>query len=325
MNVGKDSPAPVRSPRRWLTASVLLTAGVALCGALSFDAATAQPAPGAAPTSTGAGAGAVGANLNITPRRVTFDRNDRSATVTVFNQGATPTTVDIALVDRLMLPNGQIMPVAEADGKPELKAELDRVKSAREMILMTPRRAVLAPGKSQTIRLRLAAEADPNVEYRTHLTVTTVPPRDVGLTAEQAAAGSANQLRFIINSSFGLSIPLIVREGTPDVRAAIQNAHLDYANISLDGVAAPKRTPVVDFDIVRQGASSLYGNVEVTAAKGGQPLGVMRGVGVYTEIDRRTMQVPLSRAPTPGEPLEVTFTDDDTSPGKVLARTSVGS
>ena len=191
---------------------------------------------------------------------------------------------------------------------------------------MTPRRAVLPPGKSQTIRLRLAAEADPATEFRTHLTVTTVPPRDVGLTAEQAAAGANNQLRFVISSAFGLSIPLIVRQGGADIRAGIENVHLGYAEVSPDGVAPARRTPVLDFDLVRQGASSLYGNVDVHSARAsGQPIGVMRGVGVYTEIDRRSMQVPLSRAPAPGEPLEVTFTDDDTSPGKVLARSTVGS
>jgi len=32
------------------------------------------------------------------------------------------------------------------------------------------------------------------------------------------------------------------------------------------------------------------------------------------------VQIPLSRAPAPGEHLEVTFTDDDTSPGKLLAK-----
>ena len=49
-------------------------------------------------------------------------------------------------------------------------------------------------------------------------------------------------------------------------------------------------------------------------------LGVVRGVGVYTEIDRRFIRIPLARAPAPGEHLEVTFTDDDTSPGKLLAK-----
>jgi hypothetical protein len=114
-----------------------------------------------------------------------------------------------------------------------------------------------------------------------------------------------------------------VRLGDPDVRAAIENAHLEYVNVTPPGGGAAKRTPVLDFDIVRQGTSSLFGNVQVRAkAKGKDPIGLARGVGVYTEIDRRAMQVPLTRAPAAGEPLEITFTDDDTSPGHVLAQSA---
>ena len=54
--------------------------------------------------------------------------------------------------------------------------------------------------------------------------------------------------------------------------------------------------------------------------KGADALGMARGVAVYPEIARRSVRIPLSRPPATGETLEVTFTDDDTSPGKVLAK-----
>jgi P pilus assembly chaperone PapD len=294
------------------------------CGVVSSAGAQNAPAPAAAAAAAPA---AANANINISPKRVTFDRNTRSATVFVFNQGTTPATVDIALVDRIMLPNGQILPVADAQTDPKLKGEIDQLKSAKAMTLVTPRRTILEPGKGQTIRLRINPDAAASGEFRTHLTVTTVPPRDVGLTAEQAASNSPNQLRFIITSTFGISIPVIIRTGTPDVRASIANAKLAYEDISPDNVAPPKRTPVVEFDLVRGGANSLFGNIEVRSSKsrGGDPLGIIRGVGVYPEIDKRSLTVPLTRAPAPGEALEVTFTDDDTSPGNVLARSAVGS
>jgi hypothetical protein len=41
---------------------------------------------------------------------------------------------------------------------------------------------------------------------------------------------------------------------------------------------------------------------------------------VYPEIGRACRADPAARAPAPGEKLEVTFTDDDTSPGKVIAK-----
>jgi hypothetical protein len=299
-----------------------VVAGALLCGT-NPAAAQAPPAP-AAPAAAAPATSDVGANLNISPKRLTFDVSKRSATVFIFNQGTAPATFDIAVVDRVMLPTGQIMSVAEAQTHPELKAEIDRQKSASDMILITPRRAVLAPGKGQTIRVRVAPDAGAVGEFRSHLTVTTVPPRDLGTTAEQAAAGNPGELRVVINSVFGISIPLIVRLGAPDIRAAMENAKLSYADISPDGIAPAKRTPVVTVDLLRSGANSLFGNVEIhSQTHGGNLIGIAKGVGVYTEIDRRTLRVPLTRAPEQGEVLQAAFVDDDTSTGKLLAQASV--
>jgi P pilus assembly chaperone PapD len=293
--------------------------GACLSAAPAAAQAPAAPAAAAAPATSD-----VGANLNISPKRLTFDVSKRSATVFIFNQGTAPATFDIAVVDRVMLPSGQIMPVAEAQTHPEYKTEVDRQKSAAGMILITPRRAVLAPGKGQTIRVRVAPDAGAEGEYRSHLTVTTVPPRDLGTTADQAASGNPGELRVIINSVFGISIPLIVRLGTPDIRAGIENAKLSYADISPDGVAPAKRTPVVTIDLVRSGANSLFGNVEIhSQTHGGNLIGIAKGVGVYTEIDRRTLRVPLTRAPEQGEVLQATFVDDDSIAGKLLAQATV--
>lgn len=315
-----------------MTRTHLLQATAALIVALGAASAQAQaPAPPASPAPVGATTGGppvtvttVGANLNISPKRVTFDRNRRSATVYIYNQGTAPATFDIALVDRAMLPDGQIIAVDDTANRPGAAAVVAKVQSAKTMLQVSPRRATLAPGQGQTIRLRVASvpEGATAGEYRSHLTITTIPPADVGLTAEQAAQGASNELRFQINSVFGLSIPAIIRMGEPDVRAAIENPHIEYADISVDGKSPPKRTAIMTFDLVRQGPNSLFGNIEIRAANHkGDPLGVARGVGVYPEIDRRTVHIPLSSAPAAGEKLEITFTDDDTSPGKLLAKT----
>jgi hypothetical protein len=51
----------------------------------------------------------------------------------------------------------------------------------------------------------------------------------------------------------------------------------------------------------------------------------IKGVGVYTEINRRVVQVPIDAKADPklvaaGQKLAITYTDDDVAPGKVLAR-----
>ena len=281
-----------------------------------------QPLPAAGPAPAPAFSPANGANLNISPKRVTLDRNHRTGTIYVFNQGTGAATFDISLVDRAMMPDGQIMPVVDAQANPQTKAVADRVKSAQAILQVSPRRITLNPGQGQTIRLRIAgAPADAAaVELRSHLTISSLPPREAGTTAEAAAANApSNELRFQINALLGLSVPAIVRMTDPDVRAGIENARISYERA---GAAAGPPTPVLSFDLVRLGANSLFGNLEVKPQ--GQlraaAIGLARGVGVYTEIDRRSMQIALSRAPAPGEHLEVTFTDDDTSPGKLLAK-----
>lgn len=273
--------------------------------------ATSQPSP-AQP--------AVTAFLNITPKRLTFDRGQRNGTVFLLNQGSGPVTVDIALVDRVMLPDGQIAPVSDSASRQDVKDIAAGLKSARELLQVSPRRVTLLPGRPQTVRVRLSSLPEATAgEHRSHLTITTLPPADTGITAEAAAAGGqANELRFQITAVYGLSIPLIVRPADAQVGATLESARVEYVETD--------RAAVVALDVVRGGASSVYGNFEVRvvgAAKGAEPLGVARGVGVYPEISRRAVRIPLTRAPAPGERLEVTFTDDDTSPGKVLAKVAL--
>lgn len=293
---------------------------VAACALLLLTGsvgANAQPAAAPQPTIT-----AVGANLNISPKRVTFDKARRSATVYIYNQGNAAATFDVALVDRVMLPDGQIVLAADAATKPEVKAAADQLKSAKDVLLISPRRVTLAPGQGQTVRIRVGSVPENATgEFRTHLTVTTIPPPSTGLSAEQAAADPANPnaISFQITSVFGISIPAIVRFTDPDVRAGIENAHVEYANLP-QASGPPKRTAIMVFDLVRLGSSSLFGNIEIRGrTKGAAPLGMARGVGVYTELTRRNVRIPLDRDPS-GDKVEITFTDDDTSPGKLLAK-----
>jgi hypothetical protein len=266
------------------------------------------------------------ANININPKRITFDRVGKSATISVFNQGGASGLFDVEFVDRIMLPDGQIIPAADAAARPDLKPILDRLKSARTMVVVTPRRIKLAANGGQAIRVRAApTEGLPPGEYRTHLTVTAVPPADIGLTAEQAASQKEGQLSFRVNSVLGISIPVILRVGNVDVRAGIEHPALGFETISIDGRAAPARTAILSFELVRVGANSLFGDLEVRGSGKGDtaPIGAVRGIGVYPEIDRRFVKIPLRRIPAAGERLEIQFRDDDTAPGAILSKASL--
>ena len=261
-----------------------------------------------------------GADLNISPKRVVFDAATRTATVYVLNRGTAAGSYTIDLEERVMTPDGQIIALADADKDPAGKAAAAAMKSARPLLTYTPRRVTLEPGASQVIRLRALRPADLAAgEYRSHLSVTTVPPEDSGLTAEQAAKADSGQLAFRVVSLFSLSIPLIVRQGEAAASVALENPTLSTEQLSPPEGGAAVTTSVLGVDLVRSGTGSVYGNIEVRAGKAGEVIGTIRGLAVYPEIERRATKIKLTRNPTAAEHLVVTFTDDDRHPGAVLA------
>jgi P pilus assembly chaperone PapD len=256
----------------------------------------------------------VGADLNISPRRVTFDPTDRSATVYVFNQGDTAATYSVELIDRVMLTDGQIIAAADA-------AQAPTSPSARSLIDYTPRRVTLQPKQSQVIRIRVRPPAETAPEYRTHLTVTALPPEDSGFTAAQAAAGAEDGVSLQVTALFSVSIPLIVRQGDMDARAAIENVSLVSGGPGPTGATSQ----AVQLDLVRLGANSVYGDVEIHAGEGASDhiVGLVKGVAVYPEIGRRTLTAPLAEPVPAGEPLRIVYRDDDAKVGEVLATASL--
>jgi P pilus assembly chaperone PapD len=260
------------------------------------------------------------ANINISPRRVIFTPNERTAAVYVFNQGAAPVLVDVSLIDNVMLPDGEIVAVETGARRdtPEFAAAAQRLRSAKELVLATPSRLSIPAGEGRTVRLRASMPDDGTArEWRTHLTVATVPSRTTGLTAERAAELEPGELSFLVETTFGISIPLIVRNGAPEAAARFgafslaEPSAADQAN----GVATVLNVPVG-----RTGEKSLYGNLEVRAGPGrnAELLGIARGIGVYAEQDERLVRIPLTRKPAAGEALTVRFSDEESGAEKLL-------
>lgn len=249
------------------------------------------------------------ANINLTPRRVIFDRNKRTEAIYVFNQGSSTVTVNVALVDNAMLPSGEIVPLSRlSERDAAAQATGARVQSAKPFLLAAPSRLTLPPGQGKTIRVRATlAEGAATSEYRSHLTVTTVPPADTGLTAEQAAASQKGELVLRIQSIFGISIPLIVRGGATDAVGAM--GRITQVSTT-DG-------PALAIPLLRQGSTSLYGNIELRTAK--EIVGVVRGIAVYPEVTERMAVVPLLRPLKKGETVTAAFISDDAKKGAPIA------
>jgi hypothetical protein len=288
---------------------------------LGSSLSVAQEVPGVPVSSVPVAAPA--ANINITPRRVVFDSNKRTEAVYVFNQGTAPVTVDVALVDNVMLPSGEIVPLAQLEHRsPSDRAVGGRLRSARDFLLATPTRMVLQPGKGRTIRLRasLPSEAGSGAEWRSHLTVTTVPTPDAGVTAETAAgAAGSSELGFRIQSVFGISIPLIMRDGPILATAAISDMKIELLDAPSGPAGELRRVPVLTFALTRAGSNSIFGNLEAKsdATNAKELIGFIRGLAVYPEIDGRRVAMPLTRMPRSGETVTVSFVSDDPQLGNV--------
>jgi len=296
---------------RFARLAALTMISAATC--LMASAGAAQDAPGKEPAKVVVTTPS--ANLNITPRRVVFDTVKRTEAVFVFNQGNSPVTVDVSLVDNVMLANGEIVPLDKlAQKSPADQAVAARLQSARDLILASPSRLTLPPGKGRTIRLRATAPATAgSAELRTHLAVTTVPSADSGLTAEAAAAPHAGELAFKIQSIFGISIPLILRNGPVEATATISDLKIATVEAPVGPTGEVRTVPALTFALARGGTGSIFGNLEVKSKdkNRNENMGFVRGLAVYPEISGRRVVIPLIRQPQPGETLTVSFTSDD--------------
>ncbi|RAK61557.1 hypothetical protein DJ021_17995 [Phenylobacterium hankyongense] len=293
--------------RRILVAGVLIAAAAA-------PMAWSQPQPTPLDRRDAARLDTLGAGLDVSPRRLTLTPG-RSASVYIFNRTGPRTTFDVTLVDRVMLPDGRLVELADAAADPAQRTVADRMRSAKPVLKFMPRRITLEPKSGETVRISVPRSAAIAGEVRTHLSITAIPPPEAGLTADAAAAGERG-LAFRVLALFTTSLPVIVRPAAADVRAQIENLTLETPG----GGGSADSTPVLSFDLVRVGANSLFGNIEVRGRRSDEaPLSLAKGVGVYPEIERRRVRLALNREPFGDELLRITFTDDDTMPGRVLA------
>ena len=221
-------------------------------------------------------------DLLVAPTRIVLN-GSRGTEVILKNIGDEVATYRISVEFRRMGEDGKLADV-------ELPNEVE--KAAQEMILYAPRKVVLPPDQPQAIRLSARApEGLPDGEYRVHMLFRAIPaPQPV--TAAQKVEGVAFQLRPI----YGVTIPVIVRLGNLEAKAALSNVR----KVADDGKAA------ISLDISRSGSRSTYGEIRVLKAGIEKPIAMASGVAVYTEIGQRSVTVPIDPAQLANATGEVT-------------------
>jgi P pilus assembly chaperone PapD len=213
-------------------------------------------------------------DLLVAPTRVVLDGR-RGTEVILNNIGDDVATYRVTVELRRMTPEGRLVDVA---------APNDAEKAAQEMVLYAPRRITLPPNQPQAIRLSARApQGLADGEYRVHMLFRAIPaPRPQVAAEQKKVEGVAFQLTPI----YGVTIPVIVRLGNLEAKAALSNVR----KVTDEG------KPAIALDLSRSGDRSTYGEVRVLKAGVADPIAVLRGVAVYTEVGQRSVVIPIDPA-----------------------------
>lgn len=209
-------------------------------------------------------AGAQG-NLMLMQKRVVFEGGRRIATVEYGNSGRDTARYTVSLVHLRMNGDGSMERIAKP-GPGDLFAD--------SYVRYFPHNIVLAPGESQTMKIQLINTRDMKPgEYRSHLYFRATPQNnaEAGETDRNNREGISVSLKAV----FGITIPLIVRAGPGNASAQLTDVALKDEN----------GTPYVEFNILRSGNFSVYGDITVThVSPSGKEtiIGKVKGVAVYT-------------------------------------------
>jgi hypothetical protein len=245
-------------------------------------------------------------SLLVSPTRVVFDGNKRTAVLTLLNNGTDTGTYRLFLVHYRMKPDGSFEEVTTPNAE---ELAVDR------LIRFTPKQVVLPPKQAQVVRIQVRKPEDLAIgEYRTHLLFRVLP------TIPAAEPNTGNKgLSIRLVPAVGVSIPLIVREGQTSATASIGDLSVWPADLPAKDPALHR--PRISLQLQRDGNQSIYGNLIASfTPAGGSPQEVARanGVAVYVPLTSRRTVLPLPTNLAHGV-LKVTYQEPEPD-GKVLAQ-----
>lgn len=216
-------------------------------------------------------------NLLISPTRVVFENGKQKDDLNLTNIGRDTAVYLISFLHYQMLSDGSFKQMEKPDS----------LLCADNYLRIFPRKIILPPNESQIIRLQFRKPANmKEKEYRSHLYFRAEKENSpLGLKNQKL---DSTKMAVRITPVFGISIPVIIRNGNLDAKVEISEIAAKTLNDS---------TTQIKFAINRSGNKSVYGNLTVDyVPEKGKPIqiGVANGVGIYTEIDKRTFQMTLN-------------------------------
>jgi hypothetical protein len=220
-------------------------------------------------------------DLLITPMRVVFEGNKQKAELNLVNIGTDTATYSVSFKQYNMTELGNLVVIEKPDST-QLIAE--------PYLRIFPRQVTLSPGESQTIMLQCRRK--PNMlagEYRSHIWFRG--EKNYKALGKDEPVLDSNQLSVKLIPIFGITIPVIIRSGEVNVIIALSDLKLETLQDTMH---------TLKLVINRKGNISVYGNIIVEYIPvQGKPIqiGIVKGVGVYTSINKRNVIIKLNTSP----------------------------
>lgn len=227
-------------------------------------------------------------DLMVIPTRVVLESNKRFEVLTVLNRGVDSAQYSINFIQYRMTEKGELQEITEADAG---------ATAASEIVRYFPKQVYLAPGESQTVRVEVTKpEGLPEGEYRSHLYFRSVPRNE----PIAPSTTDTSELSVHITPVFGVSVPVIVRNGDLKATVSISGAQI---------IEAPN-AKMLRFNLDRTGSKSVYGEISMdlkTSSGEMKNVGGIKGVSVYTPLATREVMLPITLAPSDRGTLVITY------------------
>ncbi|WP_026838676.1 hypothetical protein [Gillisia sp. JM1] len=235
-------------------------------------------------------------DLMVIPKRLVFRGLERSKEINLINTGADTATYAISFIQYKMKEDGSFDEITEPE---------ENQNFADEFLRYYPRRVNLAPNEAQTIRVQITKSNLMNPgEYRSHIYFRAVE-KETAL-GESDVIVDENAISINIKTVFGISIPVIIRNGESSTEVNLK----EFLLIQEDD----KTQLSIEFN--RNGNFSTYGDLSVeyiTEEGESSAIASVRGLAVYTPNNKRRfiINIPGDIDYSKGK-LKVTYkTEDD--------------
>lgn len=239
-------------------------------------------------------------DLLITPKRVVFDGPRRSADISLANSGKDSATYVISFIQIRMTENGAFQTIEAPD---------PGQRFADTFLRIFPRQVTLAPNEAQTVKVQIRKTNEMQEgEYRSHLYFRAVP-KEAPLGEGKSKSDSSIAVR--LTPIYGISIPVIIKVGSADVKVELADISLRKNN---------ETGPVTSIAFQRIGNMSVYGDITVNHISNEGKItkvGMAKGFAVYTPNVVRHFDLMLDKSQpvnySKGK-LQVVYTDQGTKP-----------